>query len=103
LKGKKFIRVSEVPLSHKSLNSGDVFIVDLGTELIQFNGSKSGVMERTKAAAMLQAIEGLSLSLPSPSSFPPSTPNESQQENAIEEVRGGDSMESAPPQLQVLA
>nr|AAD24195.1 fragmin A [Physarum polycephalum] len=58
LKGKKFIRVSEVPLSHKSLNSGDVFIVDLGAELIQFNGSKSGVAERAKAAALVQAIEG---------------------------------------------
>jgi hypothetical protein len=61
LKGKKFIRVSEVPLSHKSLNSGDVFIADTGAELIQFNGSKSGVHERSKAAALLQAIEGLSL------------------------------------------
>lgn len=58
LKGKKFVRVSEVPLSSKSLNSGDVFIADTGAELIQFNGAKSGVMERAKAAALVQAIEG---------------------------------------------
>ncbi len=58
LKGKRNIRVSEVPLTHKSLNSGDVFVVDAGVELIQWNGSKSGALERAKAAALLQAIEG---------------------------------------------
>jgi len=58
LKGKRFIRVSEVPLSAKSLNSGDVFIVDAGAELVQWNGSKAGIMEKSKAAALVQAIEG---------------------------------------------
>lgn len=58
LKGKKVVRVSEVPLSHKSLNSGDVFILDAGIEIIQFNGVKSGAMEKAKAAALVQAIEG---------------------------------------------
>jgi len=58
LKGKKQIRVREVPLSHTSLNSGDVFILDAGKELIQWNGSKAGVMEKTKAAQLVQAIEG---------------------------------------------
>lgn len=58
LKGKKYVRVTEVPLAAASLNSGDVFIVDNGVDLIQWNGSKSGVSERAKAAALLQAIEG---------------------------------------------
>lgn len=58
LKGKKQIRVSEVALSPKSLNSGDVFVVDAGVELVQWNGSKSGVLEKAKAAALVQAIEG---------------------------------------------
>jgi len=58
LKGKKHIRVHEVPLTHTSLNSGDVFVLDNGKDVIQWNGSKSGVLEKTKAAELLQAIEG---------------------------------------------
>jgi len=57
LKGKKHIRVHEVPLTHKSLNSGDVFVLDNGKELIQWNGSKSGVLEKAKAAELVQHIE----------------------------------------------
>jgi len=57
IKGKKLIRVHEVPLSHSSLNSGDVFIVDAGKEIIQWNGAKSGVLERAKGAEIAQAIE----------------------------------------------
>jgi len=58
IKGKKHIRVTEVPLTHASLNSGDVFIVDAGKEIIQWNGSKSGALERAKGAEVAQAIEG---------------------------------------------
>lgn len=58
VKGKKHIRVHEVPLSSKSLNSGDVFIVDGEKELIQWNGSKSGALEKAKGAEVTQAIEG---------------------------------------------
>jgi len=58
LKGKKHIRVHEVPLTFKSLNSGDVFILDAGKEIIQWNGSKSGILEKAKGAEISQAIEG---------------------------------------------
>jgi len=58
LKGKKHIRVHEVPLTHKSLNSGDVFVLDAGRVVIQWNGSKSGVLEKAKGAELVQAIEG---------------------------------------------
>lgn len=58
LKGKKHIRVHEVPLTHKSLNSGDVFVLDGGKIVIQWNGSKAGVLEKAKAAELVQAIEG---------------------------------------------
>jgi len=58
LKGKKQIRVHEVPLSHKSLNCGDVFVLDAGKVVIQWNGSKAGILEKVKAAELLQAIEG---------------------------------------------
>jgi gelsolin len=55
---KKNIRVKEVPLSHNSLNSGDVFIVDAGKNIIQWNGSKAGIFEKSKGAEISQAIEG---------------------------------------------
>jgi len=44
--------------THKSLNSGDVFLVDLGKDLIQWNGSKAGILEKAKAAEIVQALEG---------------------------------------------
>jgi len=57
IKGKKNIRVTEVPLNVASLNSGDVFIVDAGKEIIQWNGSASGALEKAKGATVAQAIE----------------------------------------------
>jgi len=50
VKGKKKIRVTEVDLNTDSLNSGDVFILDKGLTLYQFNGGKCGPMEKQKAA-----------------------------------------------------
>jgi len=58
LKGKKHIRVHEVPLTHKSLNSGDVFVLDAGKVVIQWTGSKAGILEKVKGAELVQAIEG---------------------------------------------
>jgi gelsolin len=51
LKGKKHIRVHEVPKTYKSLNSGDVFVLDAGKVVIQWNGSKSGILEKAKVQA----------------------------------------------------
>lgn len=56
VKGKKNCRVTQVELSYKSLNSGDVFILDNGLTVVQWNGQKSSVAERRKAAEMCQAI-----------------------------------------------
>jgi len=58
LKGKKHIRVHEVPLSFKSLNSGDVFVLDAGKIVIQWNGAKCGILEKVKGTELTQAIEG---------------------------------------------
>eukprot|EP00456_Euglypha_rotunda_P090616 TRINITY_DN94_c0_g1_i11.p1 TRINITY_DN94_c0_g1~~TRINITY_DN94_c0_g1_i11.p1 ORF type:complete len:238 (-),score=47.15 TRINITY_DN94_c0_g1_i11:23-736(-) len=43
LKGKKFVRIIEVPLSHKSLNSGDVFILDEGLTIYSWIGKKAEI------------------------------------------------------------
>lgn len=56
LKGKKRVRVTEVELSHKSLNSGDVFVLDKGLDIYQWNGSKAGPMEKMKGAQLCRAL-----------------------------------------------
>jgi len=57
LKGRKRVRLVEVPLEAKSVNSGDVFILDLGLLLIQFNGKDSSGRERIKAAEICRALD----------------------------------------------
>jgi len=56
IKGKKKVRVTEVDMSHKSLNSGDVFLLDAGLELYQWNGSKAGPQEKMKGATLSKAL-----------------------------------------------
>jgi len=56
-KGKKNVRVSEVPLSKDSLNSGDVFILDNGLKIYQWNGKQSAPAERFKASTVARAID----------------------------------------------
>jgi len=56
LKGKRKVRVTEVDLSHKSLNSGDVFILDAGLKIYQWNGTKSGPQEKMKGAQLCRAL-----------------------------------------------
>jgi len=57
VKGRKNIRVREVPISKDSLNSGDVFILDAGLKIFQLNGSKAGPGEKAKAAQLSRAID----------------------------------------------
>jgi len=57
LKGRKFVRVREVPLTSASLNSGDVFILDAGLKIYQFNGAQSAPRERNEAAKLSRAID----------------------------------------------
>jgi gelsolin len=64
LKGRKKVRVTEVELSHKSLNSGDVFILDAGLKIFQWNGSKSGPQEKMKGAQLCRALAGERKGLP---------------------------------------
>jgi gelsolin len=57
LKGKKNVRLRQVPLDAKSVNSGDVFVLDLGLTLVQFNGKQSNPLERAKAAEICRTID----------------------------------------------
>jgi gelsolin len=57
LKGKRHVRLRQVPLDPKSVNSGDVFVLDRGMLLIQFNGKQSSPIERAKAAEICRALD----------------------------------------------
>jgi len=57
VKGKKKIRVTQVDLTKDSLNSGDVFILDHGLKIYQFNGQKAGPMEKQKGAAITRSLK----------------------------------------------
>lgn len=48
LKGKRTVRVQEVPLSTSSLNKGDVFILDDGLTIYIFNGQLANKYEKAK-------------------------------------------------------
>ncbi|BFZ08113.1 hypothetical protein BsWGS_11152 [Bradybaena similaris] len=54
---KKNIVVREVPLNKKQIKSDDVFILDLGTSIYQWNGSGSNKDERFKAGQFCQLLE----------------------------------------------
>jgi len=56
LKGKRKVRVTEVDMVTDSLNSGDVFILDCGLNIYQWNGSKAGPMEKNKGAQIARAL-----------------------------------------------
>lgn len=53
----KTICVREVELSPKSVNSGDVFLLDLGKTVIQFQGRECSGFERAKTAQVVRAID----------------------------------------------
>eukprot|EP00730_Choanoeca_flexa_P008954 TRINITY_DN12561_c0_g5_i1.p1 TRINITY_DN12561_c0_g5~~TRINITY_DN12561_c0_g5_i1.p1 ORF type:complete len:835 (+),score=300.76 TRINITY_DN12561_c0_g5_i1:1495-3999(+) len=56
VKGRRKIRVSEVPMEANSLNEGDVFILDAYMDLFQWNGKDASRLEKTKAMQMIQKI-----------------------------------------------
>jgi len=53
----KSVHVVQVNLSTSSLNSDDVFILDNGLEVFQWNGAHSNGGERLKAAQLVEAIK----------------------------------------------
>ncbi|KAL8183064.1 UNVERIFIED_CONTAM: Villin-1 [Gekko kuhli] len=53
VKGKKNVVAAEVEMSWSSFNQGDVFLLDLGKLIIQWNGPESNRMERLKVQRML--------------------------------------------------
>jgi len=56
VKGRKNVTAVEVDFAWSSFNLGDVFIVDLGKIIIQWNGPESNRMERLKGTKMAKDV-----------------------------------------------
>lgn len=52
----KYVRCDEVAVKRESLNMGDVFVLDGGLQLWQWNGSSASVWEKRKAEDIVKAI-----------------------------------------------
>ncbi|NP_001080503.1 villin 1 S homeolog [Xenopus laevis] len=55
-KGKKNVLAGEVPVEWSSFNLGDVFLLDLGKLIIQWNGPKSNKQERLRGMNLAKDI-----------------------------------------------
>ncbi|KAL8095389.1 hypothetical protein AgCh_036745 [Apium graveolens] len=56
-KGKRVVRLKQVPFSRSSLNHDDVFILDTKEKIFQFNGANSSIQERAKALEVIQFLK----------------------------------------------
>ncbi|XP_039612360.1 villin-1 [Polypterus senegalus] len=56
VKGKKHVVAGEVEMNWKSFNKGDVFLLDLGNLIVQWNGPESNRMERLKGTTLAKDI-----------------------------------------------
>ncbi|XP_075037159.1 villin-1 isoform X2 [Mixophyes fleayi] len=56
VKGKNNVLAGEVPFEWKSFNTGDVFLMDLGKLIIQWNGPESNRMERLRGMNLAKDI-----------------------------------------------
>jgi len=56
LKGKKRVKMTQVEKKAASLNSSDIFVLDMGLTVYQWNGAKSGHLERAKAAQFSEKL-----------------------------------------------
>lgn len=56
VKGKKNVAATEVEMSWESFNLGDVFLLDVGKVIVQWNGPESNRMERLKGMQLAKDI-----------------------------------------------
>ncbi|CAK8673662.1 gelsolin-like [Clavelina lepadiformis] len=57
VKGRRSVRATEVEMSWKSFNQGDIFIVEVENDIYQWNGSMSNRYERLKACELVNNIK----------------------------------------------
>lgn len=56
VKGRRNVRLHEMPLDVASMNNGDCFILESGRTIFIYTGPQSGRMERIKAIQAANAI-----------------------------------------------
>ncbi|XP_069559559.1 LOW QUALITY PROTEIN: villin-1 [Brachyistius frenatus] len=56
VKGRKHVTATEVDMSWSSFNNGDIFLLDMGKAIVQWNGPQSNRRERLKAVLLAQDI-----------------------------------------------
>nr|XP_020662004.1 villin-like protein [Pogona vitticeps]XP_020662005.1 villin-like protein [Pogona vitticeps] len=56
VKGKKHVSATEVDLSWNSFNKGDVFLLDLGKVIIQWNGPSCNIAEKSRGMILARSI-----------------------------------------------
>ncbi|KAH8485580.1 hypothetical protein H0E87_027130 [Populus deltoides] len=56
-RGKRVVRLKQVPFARSSLNHDDVFILDTEQKIYQFNGANSNIQERGKALEVIQFLK----------------------------------------------
>ncbi|XP_037135577.1 villin-1 isoform X1 [Syngnathus acus] len=56
VKGRKHITATEVDVAWSSFNTGDIFLLDMGNLIVQWNGEKSNRGEKLKATLLAQDI-----------------------------------------------
>jgi len=57
IKGKRYPRVFEVPITGDSLNEGDVFVLDMGLKIYVWSGKDCNMHEKLKATEIAQNIK----------------------------------------------
>jgi len=60
----KTLTCTPVPISTSSLNSGDVFVLDLGLNIYQWNGRSASGNEKTRAAELTSKLKSERNGLP---------------------------------------
>ncbi|XP_027025923.2 villin-1 [Tachysurus fulvidraco] len=56
VKGRKDVTAMEVDVSWASFNNGDIFLLDMGKNIVQWNGPESNRQERLKGCLLAQSI-----------------------------------------------
>ncbi|XP_022967706.1 villin-2-like [Cucurbita maxima] len=56
-KGRRVVKMKQVPFARSSLNHDDVFILDTEDKIYQFNGANSNIQERAKALEVVQYLK----------------------------------------------
>ncbi|XP_063730159.1 LOW QUALITY PROTEIN: villin-1 [Eleginops maclovinus] len=56
VKGRKHVTATEVEVSWSSFNNGDIFLLDMGKAIVQWNGPQSNRREKLKAVLLAQDI-----------------------------------------------